>query len=263
MSSTFHIEPSFRPLFIASGLDSYDALMNAPVGTLVSAPQDRRRLYRLELVDLHGKCRRFYLKRMSGEPVLPMLKSLVSGRLPHCGPVRELQLLQALDRNGFAVMEPVAWGEGHRCGLPVGGFLVVAEVCGRDVATLAVTLPEQDRLALFRNVGELVGRLHVTGFLHPVRFKDLILEEETQRLVLIDRETGKPWPQRFSASRAIEALARTARRTLRDGHRFGPAAMRHFFDGYTAGVSNRWAVDAGELRRAVLTRLRRDLRVQS
>ena len=76
---------------------------------------------------------------------------------------------------------------------------------------------------------------------------------------MIDRETGKPWPARFSPQRAMVSLARAARRTLRDGHRFGPAAVRRLLSGYARGVAAAWPVRRGELRKALFRRLRLEL----
>lgn len=259
MPDSFHINPEFEPLFQANGLASFDALMHGAVGEMVSCPHDRRKLYRFTLADGEGPPRRFYLKRMSGEPFIWLLKALFLGHRPHCGPLRELHMLTALDRAGFAVMQPVAWGESRRTGMPTGGFLVVSEVRGRDVADLAATLPPREKLALFREVGNLIGRLHASGFFQPVRLKDLIFEEPPGRLVMIDRETSKPWPTRFARKRAVEGLARTARRTLRDGHRFGPASLKSILSGYAQGVSGTWQIREDDLRRVLLSRLRRDL----
>ena len=133
------------------------------------------------------------------------------------------------------------------------------EVFGRDVADLCTTLSPPEKLELLRGVGRLVGNLHAAGFFQPVRLKDLIREESENRLVMIDRETSKPWPTRFSKQRAVAALARTARRTIRDGHRFGPDSIRSVLLGYTEGVSGKWTIPAGDLRHAVFSRLRKDL----
>ena len=259
MTINFHLEPASRELFHAHGLHSFEVLMHGALGDMVSCASDRRKLYRLSLVDRDGQRQCFYLKRMTGEPAIWLLKSLLAGRRPYCGPIRELQLLTALRSAGFAVMRPVAWGEARRNGLPQGGFLVVAEVQGADVAGLSATLPSPERRGLLRGVGQLIGRLHAAGFFQPVRLKDLIREEPSQQLVMIDRETSKPWPVRFSRQRALTALARTARRTLRDGHRFGPAGVRDFLEGYGEGVASRWTVARAELRHLVFTRFRKEL----
>lgn len=257
MAEHFHIEAPYVPLLGEHGLDSFEALMNGSVGEIVSSPQDRRKLYRLTLPSADGQVR-FYLKRMRDEPPVWLLRSLLYGRRPHSGPLREMQMLTALREAGFAVMRPVAWGEERRWGLPLAGFLVVAEVRGAEVAGLFDGYSGAQRLALLGKVGGLVGRLHAAGFFHPVRLKDLICEEPL-RLVLIDRETSKPWPARFSRQRAVTSLARAARRTLRDGHRLGPASVRYFLDGYAAEVADRWPVSVRNLRQMVLDRMRRDL----
>lgn len=258
MSEHIHIEAPYVSLFREHGLNSFAALMNGPAGEMVSCPQDRRKLHRLTLASADGQVR-FYLKRMGDEPVVWLLRSLLYGRRPHSGPLREMQMLAALREAGFAAMRPVAWGEERRWGMPVAGFLVVAEVQGAEVAGLFDAYSGTQRLALLGKVGGLVGRLHAAGFFHPVRLKDLICEEPSRQLVLIDRETSKPWPARFSRQRAVTSLARAARRTLRDGHRLGPASVRHFLDGYAAEVADRWPVSVRNLRQMVLDRMRKDL----
>lgn len=258
MPEHFHIEAPYVPLFREHGLVSFAVLMNGSVGEMVSCLHDRRKLYRLTLPSADGQTR-FYLKRMRDEPAVWLLRSLLYGRRPHSGPLREMQMLTALREAGFTVMKPVAWGEERRWGVPIAGFLVVAEVQGAEVAGLFDTYSGAERHALLGQVGGLVGRLHAAGFFHPVRLKDLICEEPLRQLVLIDRETSKPWPARFSRQRAVSSLARAARRTLRDGHRLGPASVRHFLDGYAAEVAGRWRVSTRNLRQMVLDRMRRDL----
>jgi hypothetical protein len=259
MAATFHMEASCRPLFADHGLLSFHSLMHQAPGTSVGSAHDRLALQRLSLSGADGP-KVFYLKRACREPILPLLKSLFFGRLPHSGPVREKNLLLALRQAGFATMTPVAWGEERRWGLPTSGFLLVREVRGPDGATLFSNSTAPERHALLERIGGLVGRLHGRGFFHPVRLKDLIQETSTRQLVLIDRETSKPWATRFSQSRALTALARAARRTLRDGHRFSPADIRTFLRGYAGGVAETWKVQSRELRRLLFSRIRRDLR---
>lgn len=258
MSCTFHVEPDSVELLNAHGLGSFAALMNKSLGEKVSRPDDRGELYRLSLLD-HVARVGFYLKRMRGESVVRLSKSFIFGRRPHTGPFREAQLLISLQEAGFAVMKPIAWGEERRYGLPVAGFLLVEEVRGREAATLFDTGSIQQRYELLEEIGALVGRLHAAGFFHPVRLKDLFRDDYSRQLVLIDRETSKPWPVRFARKHALTALARSARRTLRDGHRFGAAETRSFLSGYKVGVAPVWAVDYRELRGMMFTQLRREL----
>jgi len=232
--------------------------MAGDVGTLLWQKKEGRELRLLTLTDGNSH-ELFYLKRQKREPVSRLIGVCLSGHRPHSGPLRELAALNHLRQAGFAVMEPVAWGEQRWCGLPVAGFLVVKSVTGGDVAQLFTSLRGQERFALVKQVGLLIGRLHAAGFYQNVRLKDLILDQNSGDLVLIDRETSRPWPKKFSAQRAIASLARSGRRTLRDGQRPGPSSLRHFFSGYGEGVAASWQISARELRKLAMKRLREEL----
>lgn len=258
MSVEFSIHESVRRLFHAHGLDDFARLLAGDIGELMRRERGGRELRRLSLPDT-SDTQQFYLKRLGREPAPRLLKAVLSGHRPLSGPIRELTALRQLRKAGFAVMEPVAWGEQRQFGLPVAGFLAVRGVAGADAAQLFETLRGAERLALLAEVGGLVGRLHAAGFFQVVRLKDLIRDRHSGEFVLIDRETGKPWPTRFSRHRAIASLARAGRRTLRDGHRFGPASLRGFLTGYAQGVTGSWMVSPGELRKLVASRLRQEL----
>lgn len=182
----------------------------------------------------------FYLKQTGREPFMYYLRMLLCGHIPCSGALRELKMLQTLRRAGFMTMEPVAWGERRRFGFPVSGALVVREVRGREAADLFEHADGPDRRILMDAAGRLVGQLHAAGFFQPVRLKDLIRTEEG--LVLIDRETSKPWKSFFLRKKCINSLQRSARRTLRDGHEIGAGSIVAFLKGYRQGVSSRWTV---------------------
>jgi hypothetical protein len=258
MSRIFSMAAAVGPLLRAHRLDDFETLLAADLGELLRCEKGGRELRRLVLDDA-GETATFYLKRLGREPASRLLRVLLGGHRPWSGPLRELAALDALRQAGFATMEPVAWGERRSLGLPVAGFLLVRAVPGADGAQLFETLQGKARSILLEEVGELVGRLHAAGFFHVVRLKDLIRHRDTGVLVLIDRETGKPWAGRFSRQRAVASLARAGRRTLRDGHRFGPTAVRHFLAGYARGVVSLWPVSTGELRKQVFAALRAEL----
>ena len=213
--------------------------MRSPVGESLSTGKQGRELRRLTLSD-NGDARRFYVKRLGAEPARLHLRSLFFARRPRSGPLREQLLLQELHAAGFAVMESVAWGEARFYGLPREGFLVVREVPGTSVDVLYGELNSRSRQDLMRDMGNLVGRLHAHGFFQPVRLKDLIKSDRNGAgFVLIDRETSKPWPARFSQRQCLVSLGRSCRRVLRDGHRFGGNIVRAFLEGYLAGCNGR------------------------
>jgi hypothetical protein len=254
------ITPEWQPLFQECGLGDFAALMHAPGGEQIGRQNGGRELRRLTLSRGEAVFRG-YLKRLGREPWRVSLRMAFYGYRPRSGPLREFLLVQRLRAAGFAVMEPVAWGERRCCGLPREGFLVVREVPGSDVATLFETLSGQARRRLMVEVGRLVGRLHGQGFFQPVRFKDLIRTPcaDGSRLVLIDRETSKPWPARFSRGRCFTALTRACRRILRDGHHWTAGSASAFFQGYAAALAAQSGMSTREWSRRTMRRLRQEL----
>ena len=246
-----HVSPEVRPLFEKHGLLDFAELMGGEVGVLLSAEKGGREVRRLELDG-----RTFYLKRRGAES--PMLSMLLFGHRPRSGPMREALMLDRLSDAGFLSMVPVAWGERRRWGLPKGGFLVVRGIEGEDVAKFFDRSSGAVRLAVMKEMGHLVGRLHAAGFFHPVRLKDLIRSEEG--MTLIDRETSKPWPKHwFTLTSCLRSLARSARRTLRDGHRIGAGSAGTFLRGYHQGLGAK----AGNVKlRALASRVMKQVRAE-
>ncbi len=241
----FHLSDDVAELFGRNGLGSFEAFMGGEPGELLSRASGRE-VWRLRLrgegVDERNEV--FYLKRRVGEPVWRLAEAFAFGRLPQSGAMREVTLLRKLRAKGFAAMEPVAWGEQTRWGMPAGGFVVVKNVAGRDVAAVFDQSKPGERHALMRELGGLIGRLHRAGFMHPVRFKDLILQDMPAGappvFVLIDRETGKPWTRTYRVKPSLEVIARAARRTLRDQHAINGVCALAFLRGYRAAVGELW-----------------------
>lgn len=231
MSISFFLQPDVSRLFVESGLDSFEILMNSGSG----------KVQRLVLKD--GS--RFYLKREVAVRLAPSLAMLRRGHCPYSAPLRELRLLQLLRLAGFLTMEPVAWGEQRRFGFPMRGFLVVREVRGEEAAVFFDQADGMEKRQLMKAIGRLVGRLHARGFFHPVRLKDLIYTVDG--LVLIDRETSKPWRSLFFPQQCRDSLARAIRRIFRDGHRIGAGSACAFFQGYRRGVAERWKISSRDL----------------
>ncbi len=253
----FEIAPGQRERIEALGLASFAALMDGDAGDIISRDDGGREVRRIAGPAGDDGC--YFLKRRRREPLLPQLAVwLRSGKL-HSGPVREALMVACLREAGFATMEPLAWGENRCCCIPKGGFYLSRGVPGVSLAVVFESSRGPARSRSMHQLGLLVGRLHARGFLHPVRLKDVI-ERPDGELVLIDRETGKPWPRRFNRSAALAILARAARRTLRDGHRPAAGSTSQFLRGYHHGVATTWNVGLRELARGFLRRLRRELR---
>ena len=244
-----------RALLEKHGLARADVLLEGPVGEVVSS-EPGREVRRLRLAG-GGSEEVLYLKRRGRESWWRLLGMLVIyGRRPCSGPLRERALVRALSAAGFATMEPVAWGERRVLGMPIAGFLLVKAVEGKSAADVYQKAATGERSALMRMLGELTGRLHRAGFLHPVRLKDLIVGPH-DALVLIDRESGKPWAGKFTIKRGLASLARATRRTLRDGHRIGPEEARALVRGYAEGCG--WNGSRAELARQLMDAVRVEL----
>jgi hypothetical protein len=257
MKTVLHVVPEVLTLFQAAGIADFSTLLKEAMGESISKNEQGTEVRRLVLMGEQGE-ERFFIKRRGKEPRARLLMMLLFGLRPRSGPLREQLLVERLKAAGFATMEPVAWGEKRRFGMPLGGFLVVRQVPGTDVATLFDRASGKQRLHLMTQMGTVVGRLHAQRFFHVVRLKDLI-QTDTD-MVLIDRETSKPCPNYwFSQASCLASLARTARRILRDGHRMGPGSLCAFLRGYRNGVGTRWEIAPQELAQRTIQSIRKTL----
>lgn len=244
MHTEFWIEPKLADVFLHQGLDGFEPWMNRAMGEVISVARGRE----VRRVEVAGET--YYVKRRRDERLSRLLALVLFGTRPISGPLREFRMLRAMADHGFRVMEAAAWGEARWLGIPRMGFLVVRSVPGNHLAQVYRDGSAAGRVRLMESLGKLTGRLHAHGFFDHLRLKDLI-EDEDGQLTMIDRESRHPWPRRFSVKAAMTALARTARRTLRDGHRMGPATTKAFLKGYREGVADCWWVEGSELRRQV------------
>lgn len=258
------IEKEFYPWVKAAGLDTFSQFMNKPVGELLDSGRNGRELRRLK-IGIQGQTRTFYLKRLGIEPFGKLIQMVLFGYLPRSGPLREQLLLKRLNNAGFATMRTVAYGERRRFGWPVGGFLLVEEVQGAEVAEVYQDCSTAIRQRLMVSLGEYLGRLHTSGFLQAVRLKDIFLQESLNPVdgvfgfVLIDRETSKPGPSRFTKKRSLETLARAVRRTLRDGYVVGRGEIRSFCKGYHRVVGQSLGLSYTGLRRELFSVYREEI----
>ena len=227
--------------------------MNPDLGVLVSSVSGSE----VRRLSIDGED--YFLKRRYEKSLAGVLGLLAYGRRPMSGPMREFRMLRILANHGFRVAEPVAWGETRRLGIPVAGFLVVRAVKGQSMIRAYRDGGTGERVSLMRQLGGLTGRLHAAGFFEPLRMKDL-LEDAEGGWTMIDRECRHPWRRGFSARRAITALARTARRTFRDGDRMGGEAGTAFLAAYREAVASCWKVGRAELRRAFFNAYRGQLK---
>lgn len=222
--------------------ESLSFWLNEPIGELISKDRAGRELRRIK----QGE-RVFFLKRSGKESLARHMRMLAFGHRPKCGALREVELLLSLKSAGFAAMEPVAWGQRREGGLFASGFLLIRNVEGREATNLFTNGTHEERKKLMYDIGELLGALHAKGFYQSVRMKDLIFSDG--QLVLIDRETSKPWCSLFRKRKCVSIVMRGIRRTAKDGYKFSTSDMRRFTNGYVRGVSSRWEVAPSRLMR--------------
>lgn len=254
----------FRSHLAPAGLDSFQALMAAPVGELLDHDKGGRELRRITL-PVNGGSQQLFLKRIGREPLQIVLRMLLFGRKPRCGPLREKLMIDALTAAGLPVMRALAWGEERRFGLPVRGFLLVGGVEGADVGHLFTDLSPADRRLLAESFGGFVARLHGAGFFQPVRLKDVfcVVRPDGYAFTLIDRETSKPWPVGFSRRRSLCSLARAYRRTIRDGYSLSRRDVQGFIRGFLNGLPPASFSSPKSFRRLISRAVQREIKTSN
>jgi len=244
-----HIDKELQPLFPQG--DQLSFWLDSDIGIPVSKDHDGREMRRIE-----SGGQSFFLKRSGNESLLRHLRMLCWFCRPQSNALREVKMLLTLQSAGFAVMEPVAWGEEWIGWFKVRGFLLVREVIGQEVAELFDCSSDRERLELMGQMGRLIGRLHAKGFFHPVRLKDLILTEKD--LVLIDRETSKPWKSPFLKLCCLRSLSRSYCRICRDGHQIDDCEGITFLEGYRQGLASRLILEHSHLQEVLRKQIRQE-----
>ncbi len=250
MAVAVHVNPEVRECFKSQGLCDFDDFMTFDSGGGLNNGG------RCDVQRFSADGLKFYIKSSLRVTFAVQLRLLLLGRA-NCGPLREKRLLDRLRAAGFATMEPVAWGEKRICGLPVSGFLVVKEIAGPNVGDLYDDADVVEKQHIMRQAGVLLGQLHAHGFFQPVRLKDMINSRDG--FALIDRETSKPWPTRFSLTKCASLLARSFRRTQRGKHSIGVGSTSAFMRGYIESLAACRKGEPGILRRRLMKQLRREL----
>jgi len=230
-SEMLHIEPSAQALFLGSGPLATGAVWQSPTDTAQRIEERPSDVY--------------YLKRGSALAPRHLLRPLLFGHWPRSGPLRELEMLQQLRSNRFPTMEPVAWGERRVLGIPRQGFLLVKAVEGEEVSALISTLHDTALEKLCGAIGLLFAELHLAGFFQPVRLKDLIKTDAG--LVLIDRETSKPWKSLFTKRRCINSLGRSISRSGGCHCRLWADCCENFWTSYVEALHSIWKIAPLEL----------------
>ena len=90
---------------------------------------------------------------------------------------------------------------------------------------------------LLQSYGQLMARLHQAGFYCPLRLKDIIVTDDRESLVMIDRETRHPYPHYRSKYRAHRSLRTAFRRTIREYPSFDESQMDIIMQSYNGSTS--------------------------
>ena len=168
-----------------------------------------------------------YLKRRLNSPIGKSLEMFLEGRWPHTAPFNEYLHICALQRHQLPVMNAMATGEQRRFGFPEYGFILVEEVKGVPLERKLYECESSDlRNKLLRSYGQLIARLHQKGFYCPLRLKDIIVTEDRESWVMIDRETRCPHSHFRSKFRARRSIDIAFRRTTRACPSFDEAQKR-------------------------------------
>ncbi len=206
------IADEFADPLAAAGLDRFDALMRGPVGETIKRKPGRE-VRRVAVGE-----RLFFLRRVDAEPVGMALRSWARLRRAESPCVREARLIEALRRQGIAVMRAAAWGERRVLGVPRESFLLAEGVAGRELDVVFRDADDQQRCEIAAALGTLLGRLNQLGYFQRLRLRDLIVTQNPPQLVLIDRETTRTDAQPVTMERCCDCLARCWCKLIQTGH---------------------------------------------
>ena len=240
-----YVNPRFREPLARVGLESFEQFVaRADQGELVAEDKGRS-THRLTL---DGQT--YYLKTVHKPILAPMVEALLALRKPHHYCWREKLQVDALQAHGIDVMEVAAAGESSSRGILDFSFLLAPEVSGAFLDQIYVAAGPQQQRALLEQLGTLVGQLHSGGFFAPVRMKDIVVKDDG-RFVMIDRETRKPGPRRFSRHHALQGLGRTLARQQRDGVHWEEEELAAHLRAYRTAVGAQLGLNESELEQNV------------
>ena len=239
MSDDLWIAPEFTNLFARHKLSKLEALFAVEAAHRLdkaTLPSWRERIV-LELDDGGGQKHRLFVKRFVAPPA--------SARPPRKLAVRtvagvERHWILELAQAGIAVPRIAAFGEEVRGGREVRSVLVLADVGGSSLETMAAHADWPAPRQLVEGVADLVRRLHAAGYIH----RDLYLSHvyltnsrpRDPELALIDlqRILKHPWRRRRWRARDLAQLDYST-----PSHVAGRTARLRFLRTYLAGENVR------------------------
>jgi hypothetical protein len=210
----------YRPWLTKMNLLSFEQLMFSDQGSIIEKSEKRD----IRRIEGHGMAA--YLKRRLHSELGKSLETYLQGQRAHTVPFNEYLHICALQRHHLPVMNAMATGEQRSFGFPGCGFILVEEVKGVALETILVQDENPDQSErLLQSYGQLMARLHEKGFYCPLRPKDIIVTDDQESLVMIDRETRCPHAHYRSRWRARRSLHIAFRRTARTCPSFDEAQM--------------------------------------
>ena len=228
------VADTYRDQLATMNLLSYDELMFSDLGSIV----EKFKTQEIRRIESHGTVA--YLKRRLTSPFSKSLEMYLEGQRAHSAPVNEYLHICALQRHQLPVMNAMAAGEQRRLGFPGCGFVLVEEVKGIQLDRMLCQCEDSDKIKeLLQSYGQLTARLHRAGFYCPLRLKDIIVTDDRQSLVMIDRETRHPYPHYRSKYRARRSLRIAFRRTIREYPSFDEAHTSIIMQSYNESTSRR------------------------
>lgn len=232
MSNLLTIEAGYREILAAAGLDSFDALMHADVGEIVTQ-RNGRETRRVVLGD-GDKATTVYIKRcFSIGPKHSIWPRLV-GRSCHTPPIKEAKAIAMCKAAGIPTVDVIASGESRVMGIPRAGFVVMSaapmEWTLNDWLTIGYARPREltpeERVGLMQAVGELVSQFIRAGVEWPdLKAKHIHaqpLDDGNWRFCVIDLE--RAYPQRRGSGGSSLAGGKTDWSIFTS---LAPADLRH------------------------------------
>ncbi|MCB9858149.1 MAG: hypothetical protein H6818_20890 [Phycisphaerales bacterium] len=173
MSILLTIDEQYREKLAAAGLDSFDALMHADVGEVVTR-RDGRETRRVVLGD-GDNATTVYIKRcFSIGPKHSFWPRLLL-RPCHTPPIKEAHAIAMCRAAGIPTVDVIASGESRLMGIPRAGFVVMTaapmEWTLNDWLTIGYERPREladhERVALMRAVGALLSQFAIADIHWP------------------------------------------------------------------------------------------------
>lgn len=125
-----HVNKHIQADLCKIGLSTYKQFITYDGGELVS--RYLKNPVRKIQVNINGIQKAFFLKQSQTPPPMKrVIRTILTGRLPHTTAYGEMLAAQYYQKLGIPVMNPVCWGEQRILGRPLSGFLMVEEIKDR------------------------------------------------------------------------------------------------------------------------------------